>query len=76
MDNIQKILPTIPVGNKLYYPIDDASVVAGVKTHTMRRLTYVREIRFLDHPKGLLFLPEWIDEWLEHRTKEPKKKQR
>lgn len=76
MEQQRKIEPTIHIGDLLYYPIEDAAEYINTSIHTLRRETYVKNIRYLNHPRGLMFLPEWLDEWILRKTMEPKKQKR
>lgn len=76
MNQENEIKPTIPIGGLLYFPIDDAAAYLKMSVHSLRRETYGRKVRYLNHVKGLMFLPEWLDEWLRNRIVEPRKKQR
>lgn len=71
---MEQVKPSVRIGDLLYFPIADAARYVNASVHSLRREVYNRNVRYLDHVKGLMFLPEWLDEWLRNRTKEPIRK--
>ena len=72
-NEIAMVKPTIPINNKLYYSLEDAAKALGMSESTLRRRINRKDIRYLAHVKGPVFLPEWLDEYLWRITKEPRK---
>lgn len=71
---MEQVKPSVLIGDLLYFPIGDAATYVNASVHSLRREVYQRNVKYLDHVKGLMFLPEWLDEWLRNRTKEPIKR--
>lgn len=72
----QQVKPSVLIGERLYFPISDAATYINASEHSLRREVYMRKVKYMDHTQGLMFLPEWLDKWLEDRTKEPIRKKR
>lgn len=69
----EKILPTIRINNKLYYSFEQAAKILKISVSTLRREINKKNIRYLPHNHyGNVFLPEWLDEWLEHKIVVPR----
>lgn len=68
------IRPSVLVNNELYYTITEAALVLGISEKTLRREMNRRKIQIFPHPsKGYLFLPVWLDEWIQSRIIKPRK---
>ncbi len=52
--------------------IDEAAKSLGVSVHHVRREMYRNNIRYFRHAKKILFLPEWLDEWVERHIVKPR----
>lgn len=66
--------PTVRVNNKLYYGVAGAAAALGISAHTLRREISRKNIRNLRHSCRILFLPEWLDEWVDRNTVKPARK--
>lgn len=62
------------IRNETYYTIFGASEQLDISVSTLKREINRKHIRFLKHPKGIMFHPSWLDEFLERKTTIPKKK--
>lgn len=69
--NDRKNFERIRINEKEYVGVREAAKLAGVSEHTMRREMARKHIRYFRHPRGHLFLPEWIDEWAARKTTKP-----
>lgn len=67
------IKPTIPINGKLYFNLKGAAAAARRSVTTIRREMSRKRIRYLDYGRDKLFLPEWIDEYIEKLIVAPKK---
>ena len=68
-----EIRPNVPINEKLYFDFQGALRALKRSEHTLRREIGRKRIRFLDYGRAKYFLPEWLDEYLEKLTVEPKK---
>lgn len=62
----------IVINNRQYMGIDEAAKSLGVSVHHIRREMYRNNIRYFRHAKKILFLPEWLDEWVERHIVKPR----
>lgn len=51
-----------------YLTMAGAAERLNVSEWTVRREVSRKALRVFRHPAALLFLPEWLDEWVESRT--------
>lgn len=59
---------TKTVNGTSYLTIAGAAERLNVSEWTVRREVSRKALRVFRHPAALLFLPEWLDEWVESRT--------
>ena len=62
------------LNGKSYYTVEGASERLGISRSSLCRELRKKAIRVLKHPRGNLFLQEWLDEWIERKTFSPNKR--
>ena len=66
-------LEFIPINGENFYTHYKAAMELNISERSLSRECARRNIRFMHHPKGIVFHPSWCDEWLQKRITEPKK---
>lgn len=71
MDTILK--PTHLINNKHYFNLKEATVVIKRSVTTLRREIGRKRIRYLNYGREKYFLQEWLDEYIDKLTVQPRK---
>jgi len=73
MANQQTNARTIDINGQTYYTKFGAAERLNISEASLKREANSRRISSLKHTTGLVFLQEWLDEWLEKRLTYAKK---
>lgn len=64
---------TIDINGKTFYTKFGAAERLKMSEASLKREANAKRITSMKHTSGLVFLPEWLDEWLEKRMSYAKK---
>ena len=63
----------VEICGERYYTLHKAAEVLGISERSLSREINRKNIKWLDHLQGKLFHPLWCEEWVQHRTVQPRK---